>query len=138
METKPSYKPTSEQRAQVNAMAAYGVPQDAIAGVLKIDPKTLRKHFRDELDHAGTVANSAVAQSLYRKATGDGPQSVTAAIFWAKTRMGWRESPTELQLTGKLHHKIEGDAAFGELVKALDGPGQPEAGSDSSETKLEE
>ena len=31
-------------------------------------------------------------QSLYKKATGDGPQSVTAAIFWAKTRMGWRET----------------------------------------------
>lgn len=34
-----------------------------------------------------------MAQSLFfRKATGDGPQSVTAAIFWAKTRMGWKET----------------------------------------------
>ena len=37
-------------------------------------------------------ANSAVAQSLFKKATGDGPQSVAAAIFWAKTRMGWKET----------------------------------------------
>lgn len=90
--TKPSYKPTPEQRAQVDAMAAYGVPEHAIAKVLKIDPKTLRKHFREELDTAHFKANSAVAQSLFRKATGDGPQSVTACIFWLKVRMGWKET----------------------------------------------
>ena len=89
--SRPAYKPTPESRAKVNAMA-YGTPEHAIARVLKIDPKTLRKHFRDELDTAHIVANSAVGQSLYKKATGDGPQSVTAAIFWAKTRMGWRET----------------------------------------------
>ena len=92
MKTKPSYKPTPEQRAQVDAMAAYGVPEHAIARVLKIDPKTLRKHFREELDIAHIKANSAVAQSLFRKATGDGPQSVTACIFWLKVRMGWKET----------------------------------------------
>jgi hypothetical protein len=32
-----------------------------------------------------------VAESLYRKAATDGPQSVTAAIFWLKTRAGWKE-----------------------------------------------
>jgi hypothetical protein len=37
-------------------------------------------------------ANAAVAQSLFRKATGDGPQSVAAAIFWVKARMGWKET----------------------------------------------
>jgi hypothetical protein len=98
--TKPHYRPTAEQRSQVDAMAAYGVPEVAIAKVLKIAPKTLRKHFRDELDTAHVKANSAVAQSLYRKATSDGPQSVTAAIFWAKTRMGWRETPTEHRHSG--------------------------------------
>jgi hypothetical protein len=72
-------------------MAAYGVPETAIARVLGISPMTLRKYFKEELATAHVKANSAVAQSLYRKAIGDGPQSVTAAIFWCKTRMGWRE-----------------------------------------------
>jgi hypothetical protein len=31
-------------------MAGYGVPELAIARVLTIDPKTLRKHYREELD----------------------------------------------------------------------------------------
>ena len=30
-------------------MAGYGIPEADIAGVLGIDPKTLRKHYRGEL-----------------------------------------------------------------------------------------
>ncbi len=40
-------------------------------------------------------ATAKVAESLFRKATGDGAQSVTAAIFWLKTRGGWRETPQD-------------------------------------------
>ena len=67
-------------------MAAYGVPQEDIALVLDIDPKTLRKYLRVELTTGAAEANAKVAESLYRKAVGDGPQSVTAAIFWCKAR----------------------------------------------------
>ena len=87
-----TFKPNDEHRRQVDAMAAYGVPEESIAKVLGISPHTLRKYFRDELDTAHVKANSAVAQSLYRKATGDGAGSVVAAIFWLKTRAGWREA----------------------------------------------
>ena len=106
MITKPHYKPTPEQRAQVESLAAYGTPQETIASVLKIDPKTLRKHFRDELDNAAPKANAAVAQSLYKKATGDGPQAVTAAIFWAKCRMGWKEPAQDIDHSGEVKHAV--------------------------------
>jgi hypothetical protein len=79
-------------------MAGYGVPEDAIARVLAIDPKTLRKHYRDELDTGQIKATAKVAESLFRKATNDGNQSVTAAIFWLKTRGGWRETPQSHQV----------------------------------------
>ena len=42
-------------------------------------------------DTSHIKATARVAESPYRKATGDGPQSVTAAIFWLKTRGHWRE-----------------------------------------------
>ncbi len=86
-----AFVPTEAQRRQVKAMAAYGVPQDSIALVLDIDPTTLRKRFRIELSTGAAEANARVAESLYRKAVGDGPQSVTAAIFWCKARLGWTE-----------------------------------------------
>ena len=74
-------------------MAGYGVPELSIARVVGIDAKTLRKHYREELDTGQIKATAKVAESLFRKATTDGPQSVTAAIFWLKTRGGWREAP---------------------------------------------
>lgn len=58
-------------------------------------PKTLRKHYRQELDFGHTKANARVAEFLYRKATTEGSQAVTAAIFWLKTRAGWRETTVQ-------------------------------------------
>jgi hypothetical protein len=76
-------------------MAGYGVPELDIARVIGIDPKTLRKHYRDELDTGQIKATAKVAEFLFRKATTDGSQAVTAAIFWLKTRGGWREAPQD-------------------------------------------
>jgi hypothetical protein len=78
-------------------MAGYGIPEPDIARVLGIDPKTLRKHYREELDTGHIKATAKVAENLYRKATGEGREAVVAAIFWLKTRAGWKEtSVTEL------------------------------------------
>jgi hypothetical protein len=79
------------QRRQVEALAGYGVPETEIAAMVGIDAKTLRKYYRHELDHGHSKANAKVAENLYRKATGDGRESVTAAIFWLKARARWKE-----------------------------------------------
>ncbi len=73
-------------------MAGYGVTETDIACVMDIDPKTLRRHYPAELRKGHIKASAKVAESLFRKATTDGPQSVTAAIFWLKTRSGWKET----------------------------------------------
>jgi hypothetical protein len=87
-----AHKTDSTVQRQVEAMAGFGVPEADIAGVIGTDPKTLRKHYRPELDHGHIKANVRVAENLYRKATGEGRESVIAAIFWLKTRAGWRET----------------------------------------------
>lgn len=89
---RPPHQPTDAARKQVESMAGYGITEDDIAMSLEISKPTLIKHYRRELDMGHIKANSAVAQSLFKKATGDGAQAVTAAIFWAKTRMGWKET----------------------------------------------
>src|SRR3954471_3238392 len=88
---RPSFEPTQTQRRMVEAMAGCGVPEADIAVVIGIAPKTLRKHFREELDTGHIKANAKVAGNLYRIATGSGREAVTAAIFWLKVRAGWRE-----------------------------------------------
>jgi len=105
---RPTFEPSAAQRRTVRAMAAYGIPHLAIAGVVGVSGPTLRKHFRIELDTAEAEANAKVAECLFRKATGEGPQSVTAAIFWLKCRAGWREfdvEPTRREATLAAAHR---------------------------------
>jgi hypothetical protein len=89
---RPFHEPEPSTRRQVEAMAGFGVPEIDIARVVGIDPKTLRKHYRQELDHGHTKANAKVAENLYRMALGQGREAVTAAIFWLKTRARWKET----------------------------------------------
>ncbi len=89
---RPAHQPDAFHRRQIEALAGYGVPEAEIAGMMAIDPKTLRQHYRHELDHSHTKANAKVAENLFRKATGDGRESVTAAIFWLKARARWKET----------------------------------------------
>lgn len=60
---------TERDRKTMQAMASYGVPQDEIAFVIGVEPKTLRKHYYRELAIAAIVANLTVAQNLFQIAT---------------------------------------------------------------------
>lgn len=97
--TKPPHEPTDKTRAEVEALKSFGVPQSDIARYIGIDPKTLRLHYRDEIDNAQTKANATVARFLYQAASGKAldrgagyADCIRAAMFWAKTRMQWRET----------------------------------------------
>jgi hypothetical protein len=90
----PAHKPTEGTRAQVDALAGLvGLPQPEIAAFLAIDMKTLRKHYRKELDTATVKANAAVAKALFTKATKG--NDTAAMIFWLKSRAKWREKTVE-------------------------------------------
>ena len=60
--------PSPEQRNQVEVLAGFGVPQHQIAVLLGCNPKTLRKHFEDELSLGDAKATAKIAQTLYNKA----------------------------------------------------------------------
>ena len=87
---RPPIQITEEQRRLVKNLSACGVPQEQIARRVGIrSAKTLRKHFREELDRSALDANAMVAQTLYKMATsGNHP---AATFFWLKARAGWRE-----------------------------------------------
>ena len=77
------YEPTAEQRALVESASAIGITQAEIAIQLKIDEKTLRKHFREELSSGKFkvyLAPRTVAQkphTLEPPETGAGGQAAT-------------------------------------------------------------
>src|SRR6516165_5380250 len=72
-------KPTTEQRKLVETMAAVGIPGESICRVIGVSGKTLRKHYRSELDLASTKANAEVAGFLFNSAK---QGNVAAQIFW--------------------------------------------------------
>jgi replication-associated recombination protein RarA len=91
---RPQLKPTQEQRHLVRSMAGMGIPHGEIARKIGVrSPKTLRKHFRHELDLGATEANYKVAQTLFQMATSG--KSPAATIFWAKTRNRFKERPAD-------------------------------------------
>jgi hypothetical protein len=85
---RPTYKPTDDDRAIVNVMAAGGFRHERIAARLGMDDKTLRKHFRRELDIAMDMATAHAVSKLFEAVKDGAPWAI---CFWLKCRAGWRE-----------------------------------------------
>jgi len=84
------FEPTESERKQVEALSGYGLPIEQIAVLVRdgIDTDTLRKHFAQELISGKAKANGQVGKTLFQKVmAGD----TTAAIWWSKTQMRWKE-----------------------------------------------
>jgi hypothetical protein len=97
---RPPFEPTKEDRARVQTLAGLGMRHDEICLLVDnpetgqpISEDTLRKYFKRELERGAPMANSTVARALYTNATSASSRGhTTASIFWAKTRMGWKET----------------------------------------------
>ncbi|MGI8962013.1 MAG: hypothetical protein ACR2IV_20095 [Bryobacteraceae bacterium] len=81
---RPSFQSTDEQQRMVKTMAALGTRHEDIATILEITPKTLRKHFRQELTRGAIEANAKVGQTLFAMATSG--RNIAATIYWERTR----------------------------------------------------
>lgn len=96
----PPHDPTRTTRELVALHTMSGTRQELIADIIGIDPKTLRKYYRAELDQSKAKANATIGGVLFNKAkAGD----TAAAIFWMKTQAGWRE-------TQQVDHTTKGES----------------------------
>lgn len=106
---RPRFKPTDEQRQNVEAMVGFGLTFREIASLIRnpethegISVNTLQRHFRSELDGGLAKTRAKVANSLVKKAISENhPQAATCAIFYLKCKAGWRQED-------KIVHEIEG------------------------------
>jgi hypothetical protein len=86
---KPQHKPTEDQRKKAENWAMVGVPHDHIVILLGLGSlHTLYRHYRAELDLGKAKANAAIGGTLFKQAMAG---NVSAAIYWTKSQMGWRE-----------------------------------------------
>ena len=84
--------PTPKLRQQVRSLAAVGVTHEDIGTIVGCSEKTLRLHYREELDEGAEEANAAVVGFLM-DAIDRG--SVPAMIFFEKCKGGQRETIRE-------------------------------------------
>ena len=107
------------------AIAGWAIPQERIARVIGFDPKTLRKHFGDELSVGSAKLEAQLAQNLLRIAQGHDRQALIATIFALKTRFGWieachppREPPLGKKEAAALRAAeiMDGDSEWGRLL----------------------
>lgn len=92
MAGRPIYEPTPADRRTVLHLVAARVDQEEIAkciGTHGITSKTLRKHFRRELDTAKAM-QTATAMSKLSEAIDNGES--WAITLWLKCRQGWGET----------------------------------------------
>lgn len=115
---RPSHKPDEKSLGYVRAMASYGVPHASIAEAVGISEPTLRKHYGTVMKRAEAEANAQVGKSLFRQAAGapaefdedkneireEQKPVASATIFWAKCRMGWRQTD-KLEVSAKVSFK---------------------------------
>ena len=92
---RPMWVPTKEEREQIELYTSMGYTQEQISGLIGKSVDVLAKHCRTELDNGMLKVNGQVGGKLYQKCmAGD----TTALIFWAKTRMGWKEPVERVEL----------------------------------------
>lgn len=104
-----------------------GVLQPEMARVLGITPKTLRKFYADEIEHAKLRTDALMVSTLILNATGGPKQkwdqaNITALIFYMKTRMGWKEPAQALHHSGAVgSYDLTGltDEQFNDLEKII-------------------
>jgi hypothetical protein len=80
----------------VRRLAGFGIPQEDIAMMVACSEKTLRLHYREELDEGLEDAKVAVLGALMKKIQAG---NTTAIIFYEKA-MGGRKETIKEEITG--------------------------------------
>src|SRR6187200_3105883 len=118
---RPPHEPDAGTRRLVEHHAAIGTLHKSIAKLLKISLNTLKKHYAEELELGLARANAVVGGTLFSEAK---KGNITAAIFWMKTRGGWRET-AKIEHSGGTSLEVRqldttrlSDAALGDLMAA--------------------
>jgi DNA-binding transcriptional regulator YdaS (Cro superfamily) len=93
---RPAYEPNDKDRLTVKVMVAGGIEQAAIASLLGVAPKTLRKHFRREIDTGADEVAARMMSSVIAAAT---KGNVNAMKLWLEARVAGFAPRSELTVT---------------------------------------
>jgi hypothetical protein len=133
-----AHRPSETNRAKLIALVTNGARQDRIAEHLKIDAKTLRKHYGRELEFGTETLLSKVLNNLASIACkGPGLPAVSAAKYLHSCRGGYKEHSSlevesgaglsTLMAACGLDEKSSVRARILARIAAINGPDEPDA-----------
>jgi hypothetical protein len=88
---RPPHMPDDKNRRIVELLAGAAIPQRDIAVALGINCKSLRRHYRRELDRGAAHVEAELVGNLLRLANGDDGVALNAIAFALRSRFGWSE-----------------------------------------------
>lgn len=106
--------PREDLADKIKLMVAIGIPQEQIAGILKMSKETLSVTYRDSIDYGANTANTVVGGKIFEAAKRG---ESWACSLWAARRMGWKET-TATELSGPNGAPIESRIDVSKLNKA--------------------
>ena len=84
--------PNKPCSAAVALGAAMGMTKQQIAARAGISVNTIDDHYREEWETGADQINMAIVANIVTTAKSPThPKAMTAAIYWTKARMGWRD-----------------------------------------------
>lgn len=86
---RPTFVPKDEHRRIVKIMAGFAIPQQQIALALEISDRTLRKHFKRELQISAAQVHAQLAGNLLRLSNGSDGTALKATLEGLRMRFGW-------------------------------------------------
>ena len=97
-----THRPTMENRLKIRELAAIGMPIDMIPYALNPDypmsMATLTKFYDKDIKAGKAQAFINIGSGLYATAQGGGRDALLAAMFFAKTQMGWQERQSNIKI----------------------------------------
>jgi hypothetical protein len=78
-------------RKAIMGLAKQGKTIPEIADIIGVSTTHLKTTYKHELKCGKELADALVVENIYQQAMKDSPAAMPAAMFIAKSRMGWRE-----------------------------------------------
>ena len=107
-------KKTKEISEMVKRLSGIGITHDMICSIADISKPTLYKYYDKEIKVGKAQSTATIANNLYRMATGEGREALTASIFWLKTQAGWKETDVV-----EINNVSDENERFSELIKSV-------------------
>jgi hypothetical protein len=98
---RSDHQPSPEMRKTIANMAGYGLDVLTISKLAGIDPTTIYRHYRHEMQTASAQKDLMVLQSAFLKAVGGPEQNWEKADagtqrWWIERRQGWQAPPQRI------------------------------------------